>query len=140
MAPNAFECWEKWRKACFVFDRPVLIRRGKDTMILVSSWGFVAAWMLSLLENQLLTARNCLFSSLNCCSSIEPILQDFLGGSRLWSKIERWLDSPQSQAIGPRIHSRTLVRGRHRRNDNRTAVQKDLWQMKVLAAGTRQQS
>jgi hypothetical protein len=30
VAPNAFECWKKWRKACLVFDRPVLNGRAKD--------------------------------------------------------------------------------------------------------------
>ena len=30
VASNAFDCWKMWRKACLVFDRPVLIRRAKD--------------------------------------------------------------------------------------------------------------
>jgi uncharacterized protein affecting Mg2+/Co2+ transport len=81
-------------------------------MVLVSSWGFVAVRKLLSLDNQLLTARNYLFSSVDCRSSTEFIVKDFLRAARLWSKIERWLDSPQSKDVGPRIHG-TLNPGRH---------------------------
>ena len=30
VAPNAFECWKKWRKACLVLDRPVFNGKAND--------------------------------------------------------------------------------------------------------------
>jgi uncharacterized protein affecting Mg2+/Co2+ transport len=86
-----------------------------------------------LLENQFLTARNCLFSSLGCHSSTELILKDFLRAARLWSKIERWLDSPQSNDVGPRIR-RTLNPGRHGHEWQQDESLKGLEALQVLYA------
>ena len=70
---------------------------------------------------------------MDCRSSNEPILKDFLRAARLWSKIERWLDSPQSKAVGPRIRT-TLKPGSHGHEWKREECLKGLEALQVLYA------
>jgi hypothetical protein len=70
---------------------------------------------------------------LPCPSSTGPVLKDFLRAAKLWSKIERWLDSPQSKDVGPRIRQ-TLIRGRHGHEWRREECLKGLEALQVLYA------
>jgi hypothetical protein len=64
---------------------------------------------------------------------MNPILKDFLRAARLWSKIERWLESSQSEETGLLIH-RTLIRGRHGHEWQREECLKGLEALQVLYA------